>query len=66
MLKVYMGIVAIVIVLEATLMAVCVAMRGEAETHAIRVVHNLMEHYGNTTADELNVITKTIDKTQEW
>ena len=32
----------------------------------IEAVHELMEHYGNDTSDELSVITETIDQTQEW
>ena len=39
---------------------------GEVEKRAVLAIHNLMEHYGDDTADELNIITKTIDKTQMW
>lgn len=66
MLKIYMGILAIVLLLEALLMAVCIAMRGDTEKQVIEAVHELMEHYGNDTSDELSVITETIDQTQEW
>ena len=39
---------------------------GTAETYAITAVHNLMEHYGDASADELDIITTTIDETQGW
>lgn len=66
MLKIYMSIVAIVLILEVLLMGVCVAMRGDVEKRAVLVIHNLMEHYGNKTSDDLSIITKTIDETQIW
>lgn len=65
-LKVYMSVVAIVLLIEVIFMAVCVALRGTAETYAITAVHNLMEHYGDASADQLDIITTTIDETQGW
>lgn len=66
MLKIYMSIVAIVLVFEVILMAVCVAMRGAVEKKAVLVIHNLMGHYGDKDSDDLSIITKTIDETQVW
>jgi len=65
-LKVYMSVVAIVLLLEVIAMAVCVALRGTAEKYAVLSVHKLMKHYGDETADELDIITTTIDETQGW
>ena len=39
---------------------------GDVEKRAVLVIHNLMEHYGNKTSDDLSIITKTIDETQIW
>lgn len=65
-LKIYLGVVAFILFLEVILVCVVIAMRGEVEKQTIEVIQELMEHYGNETSDELNVITKVIDETQQW
>lgn len=65
LLKVYMGLLIIIMLLEIAFAVGCVAMKSSVEDYSSTRTLELMGYYGDDTKDEAGVITKTIDLLQE-
>ncbi|KAL5270728.1 hypothetical protein ACHWQZ_G001418 [Mnemiopsis leidyi] len=65
LLKVYMGFLILIMLVEIILAVGCVAMKSEVEEYATNKTYEFIGYYGDEAKDEADIIKKTVDAIQE-
>jgi len=65
LLKVYMGFLILIMLIEIVLAVGCVAMKSNVEEYATNRTYELIGYYGDSSKDEADIIKQTVDLIQE-